>query len=176
MTNLFSSLSESGFIPTLVLLLKFLNKLNKVLISFREWLHSYNRRRNMKFSPATMVLISFREWLHSYKYYWNKSLEEQYFQFSSLSESGFIPTLIMVNFGFGKDNRFSSLSESGFIPTEFRNILGYVEKSKFSSLSESGFIPTILLVIVDNIGSFMFSSLSESGFIPTWKTFGSFRR
>jgi len=39
----FSSLSESGFIPTMIL-----NSLSKkwypkVLISFREWLHSYVR-------------------------------------------------------------------------------------------------------------------------------------
>ena len=39
----------------------------RVLISFREWLHSYN---NFLIENPTnfffMVLISFREWLHSY--------------------------------------------------------------------------------------------------------------
>jgi len=38
---------------------------------------------------------------------------------------------------------FSSLSESGFIPTELVNLRNDAEeKAEFSSLSESGFIPT----------------------------------
>ena len=88
-----------------------------VLISFREWLHSYSLKRlGMFFDQETsshlfqrvasflhdtelclilkfcgFVLISFREWLHSYlKDSHNVRQDEQ--RFSSLSESGFIPT------------------------------------------------------------------------------------
>jgi len=40
---------------------------NVVLISFREWLHSYSRRFiGFRVRPESSVLISFREWLHSY--------------------------------------------------------------------------------------------------------------
>ena len=88
---LFSSLSESGFIPTQ--LLRFLETTRHfgVLISFREWLHSYlgfrlkpessvievfsslsesgfiPTSRQLSMPGALLsVLISFREWLHSY--------------------------------------------------------------------------------------------------------------
>ena len=40
----FSSLSESGFIPTAMPHILFVTKLRLVLISFREWLHSYIAR------------------------------------------------------------------------------------------------------------------------------------
>jgi len=43
----FSSLSESGFIPTKVISRRFIGFRLKVLISFREWLHSY---RNIQVS------------------------------------------------------------------------------------------------------------------------------
>ena len=88
----FSSLSESGFIPTNVQTRKWYPKASKVLISFREWLHSYDdlNRENVEFlrkcshlfqrvasflhiratvkkdKRVAVVLISFREWLHSY--------------------------------------------------------------------------------------------------------------
>jgi len=87
----FSSLSESGFIPTGTAEFKELFSNNTVLISFREWLHSYaarnpegtaefkefsslsesgfipTSRRNRQFQGTFFkVLISFREWLHSY--------------------------------------------------------------------------------------------------------------
>ena len=65
---LFSSLSESGFIPTGTAEFKELFRNNTVLISFREWLHSY---------PTEAAFLS------SFYFFW----------FSSLSESGFIPTL-----------------------------------------------------------------------------------
>ena len=66
------------------------------------------------------------------------------------------------------EQAFSSLSESGFIPT--KELLGKVinELEGFSSLSESGFIPTRGGAVPHNVGR-MFSSLSESGFIPTSK-------
>ena len=87
----FSSLSESGFIPTLLVLNSQSRKWFPVLISFREWLHSYLmvlkepcRKQGLMFSSLSesgfiptngalrcccesfRVLISFREWLHSY--------------------------------------------------------------------------------------------------------------
>jgi len=87
----FSSLSESGFIPTIfkaiteriqkaVVLISFREWLHSyiiklihgvfdrlgVLISFREWLHSYLNAVVKAIATAAVVLISFREWLHSY--------------------------------------------------------------------------------------------------------------
>jgi len=61
----FSSLSESGFIPTNVVLLNLSMVFSIVLISFREWLHSYFDRLGLLWNQS-VVLISFREWLHSY--------------------------------------------------------------------------------------------------------------
>ena len=63
---LFSSLSESGFIPTGTAEFKELFRNNTVLISFREWLHSYFYGFRIRPETAVVVLISFREWLHSY--------------------------------------------------------------------------------------------------------------
>jgi len=64
--------------------------------------------------------------------------------FSSLSESGFIPTRVPLGFrDSGVGVRFSSLSESGFIPTlKLKTHCQSTITSGFSSLSESGFIPT----------------------------------
>jgi len=62
----FSSLSESGFIPTLLILKKEHGDCHHVLISFREWLHSYNQIEAQLSRLGLYVLISFREWLHSY--------------------------------------------------------------------------------------------------------------
>jgi len=45
----FSSLSESGFIPTWTVCPAAVKKPVKVLISFREWLHSYLQVRSRKF-------------------------------------------------------------------------------------------------------------------------------
>ena len=64
----FSSLSESGFIPTRRPDWKVREGFMVVLISFREWLHSYTIRIKKQETPdSQVVLISFREWLHSYK-------------------------------------------------------------------------------------------------------------
>jgi len=65
--NMFSSLSESGFIPT-------------------DLLHEVQNELETK------VLISFREWLHSYTSHLQGGLWGSAWTFSSLSESGFIPT------------------------------------------------------------------------------------
>ncbi len=65
----FSSLSESGFIPTSFLNLKPATLTSDVLISFREWLHSYVLDLLQgTFERLGRVLISFREWLHSYSF------------------------------------------------------------------------------------------------------------
>ena len=92
--HLFSSLSESGFIPTTLEF--FISGLKEagVLISFREWLHSYSRRfLGFRVRPESPVLISFREWLHSYLTLILRFCTRLQKLFSSLSESGFIPTL-----------------------------------------------------------------------------------
>ena len=88
--------------------------------------------------------------------------------FSSLSESGFIPTMYIRNVLEVALQEFSSLSESGFIPTIPRNheCSTYYQR-EFSSLSESGFIPTSSLIFRITKITDEFSSLSESGFIPT---------
>ena len=64
-------------------------------------------------------------------------------------------------------NKFSSLSESGFIPTKLIEVLEDEYGIKFSSLSESGFIPTQIRKYWFYLWPGLFSSLSESGFIPT---------
>ena len=43
-----------------------MEKASIVLISFREWLHSYIKDKEMLERFKAGVLISFREWLHSY--------------------------------------------------------------------------------------------------------------
>jgi len=62
----FSSLSESGFIPTSEKSILWFQSRYRVLISFREWLHSYKQKIYSMFLEPRL--------------------------FSSLSESGFIPT------------------------------------------------------------------------------------
>jgi len=89
-----------------------------VLISFREWLHSYIRMAFIiTFSNKDKVLISFREWLHSYFIEPPSGALMDYQLFSSLSESGFIPTTWSQAVEDSLEEKFSSLSESGFIPT-----------------------------------------------------------
>ncbi len=62
----FSSLSESGFIPTFPQRRPLPAGWWNVLISFREWLHSYQLIVVLEILIKLNVLISFREWLHSY--------------------------------------------------------------------------------------------------------------
>jgi len=64
------------------------------------------------------VLISFREWLHSYTRIYATRTMSYGTRFSSLSESGFIPTSFFSSPLTWGLHLFSSLSESGFIPTE----------------------------------------------------------
>jgi len=67
--KLFSSLSESGFIPTLQSARNTDGLVTIVLISFREWLHSYKDLLKLLREELENVLISFREWLHSYDFF-----------------------------------------------------------------------------------------------------------
>ena len=92
----FSSLSESGFIPTALWSDVIIPTAREVLISFREWLHSY---------PVTVVTDS------NYK-----QVGSHLFQrvASFLLQRRGRPTQC-------GNCRFSSLSESGFIPTGERN-------------------------------------------------------
>ena len=167
--EVFSSLSESGFIPT-----RMVTKLGgclhpPVLISFREWLHSYieenktcnNKKLNLfsslsesGFIPTKRrftvfweviwtVLISFREWLHSYTIENDLVVLSNQRKFSSLSESGFIPTQAERN---GRNDCCSKSSHlfqrvASFLRSKGITI-GEFEANRFSSLSESGFIPT----------------------------------
>jgi len=79
--------------------------------SFLQWIYGED-----DVQVKEPVLISFREWLHSYiiKRRHNRVVV---LKFSSLSESGFIPTNTGAVEEEGKRMEFSSLSESGFIPT-----------------------------------------------------------
>ena len=109
-------ISESGFIPT-------------------TWM-SWNRNSEMN-----QVLISFREWLHSYKSSVS-SVSSDISRFSSLSESGFIPTknqLRNKNGAPGSSHLFQRVASflHCFSQRNARSSSG-----QFSSLSESGFIPT----------------------------------
>ena len=63
--------------------LDFLVKFMLVLISFREWLHSYRVISAIDGRTKEQVLISFREWLHSYSL--AESTEGLYFLFVLIS-------------------------------------------------------------------------------------------
>ena len=139
----FSSLSESGFIPTNSQSKKWYPKSGKVLISFREWLHSYatsalcivcnqtqsshlfqrvasflHKNQIMSLIHGVFdVLISFREWLHSYVIMESEigdTLEHCSHLFQRVAS-------FLLGFRLrpetGVIELFSSLSESGFIPT-----------------------------------------------------------
>ncbi len=90
----FSSLSESGFIPTL-----WFGRSNScicktVLISFREWLHSYMSWVQV-FRPTKPGSHLFQRVASFLPGLYVQRLRERRSQlFSSLSESGFIPTRI----------------------------------------------------------------------------------
>jgi len=139
----FSSLSESGFIPTWYLWTFRVGMGPKVLISFREWLHSYSLRLDLKWRPGGSSSHLFQ-------------------RVASFLHSNYLPSALWLL------SEFSSLSESGFIPTDRLGLVfDQAIKGVFSSLSESGFIPTIQQAIWEKKRFKGFSSLSESGFIPT---------
>ncbi len=90
--EVFSSLSESGFIPTI-------NILSSFGISTTISSHLFQR-------VASFLLLAL-----------GIRLSAQSDTFSSLSESGFIPTVVESDNVRQVEREFSSLSESGFIPT-----------------------------------------------------------
>jgi len=127
----FSSLSESGFIPTVVISALAIPLVRGVLISFREWLHSYTRWQRKLPRKPVRVLISFREWLHSYtsknvnaivRYIASSHLFQRVASFLLLWDLE-VSELVLV--------LFSSLSESGFIPT--RVTVKWTKETGFSS-------------------------------------------
>ncbi len=194
--TLFSSLSESGFIPTWFQAQAWDRGNRAVLISFREWLHSYFQqlvdeletkyhcshlfqrvasfllnRPTMKSNVTCKVLISFREWLHSY-FKIKKGLNMRPFSCSHLFQrvASFLHYHGRRHY-YRRRRRFSSLSESGFIPTE----LG-LEKTHYNDAIGSHLFQRVASFLHDNVELTgitkidEFSSLSESGFIPTlWR-------
>jgi len=88
----FSSLSESGFIPTF--------DMDKPVLKVTEGFSSLSEsgfiptcaQPNRRGVSSNNVLISFREWLHSYQVLCSETVRCAQHKFSSLSESGFIPT------------------------------------------------------------------------------------
>ena len=139
----FSSLSESGFIPTMRPFLFIFPVVTQVLISFREWLHSYHEILKLIHGVFDrLVLISFREWLHSYTPPSRVSrlggatrshlfqrvasflqvTRPFFFIFPVVSSHLFQRVASFLQHGTKRsrmpwNKRFSSLSESGFIPT-----------------------------------------------------------
>ena len=140
---MFSSLSESGFIPT-------------------------ESPTGSRASGKVQVLISFREWLHSY---WTVSaaVEKRKKKCSHLFQrvASFLQLIVVLEILI-KLNKFSSLSESGFIPTSLRRLgLYFSQETVLISFREW------LHSYWNGLGkglrrrALRFSSLSESGFIPT---------
>ena len=88
----FSSLSESGFIPTWPSIQSTMYGQLKVLISFREWLHSYDD--HVYTTKLTLDVGSHLfQRVASFLQVVARQCEYSYLElFSSLSESGFIPT------------------------------------------------------------------------------------
>ena len=137
-----------------------------VLISFREWLHSYSKISNtppqggfycshlfqrvasflpwgllfLLFYLTISVLISFREWLHSYR------------------ETRLRAISTCIKFCSHLFQRVAS-----FLRTS-RKANKKVTPKQFSSLSESGFIPTCIdytLINVFNNGSHLFQRVAS---------------
>jgi len=139
----FSSLSESGFIPTIIKLIhgvfdRLGSHLFQRVASFLHDLHRYEYR-----PPVSQRSSHLFQRVASFLHPEAQAEFRELFSSSHLFQrvASFLPAVclfIFLIFLF----LFSSLSESGFIPTpaqgsSFQNIA-----SMFSSLSESGFIPT----------------------------------
>jgi len=190
----------ASFLPVSLFFLIFFI-FTSVLISFREWLHSYNVRQDgRRPDERAAVLISFREWLHSYIS--SKEILESFK--SSRSHlfqrvASFLP-LQSPRFRYPAECSSHLFQRVASFLQLFSNNTSNWLVGQFSSLSESGFIPTFrpdhVAVRPDNWGSHLFqrvasfllsnnsadwticpaavfSSLSESGFIPTKAQIGS---
>jgi len=113
-----------------------------VLISFREWLHSYLQSARNTDGLVTIVLISFREWLHSYKdllKLLREELENVLISFREWLHSYPVIIVNAANVGYVGSHLFQRVAS--FL-LGFRVDTGYSPVIMFSSLSESGFIPT----------------------------------
>jgi len=116
-TRLFSSLSESGFIPTYSRTTRRIGHWPNVLISFREWLHSYIVR-TIALSVARDPGSHLFQRVASFLLKTCRALNQLYGRRSHLFQR--VASFLLGPFyhvGRLPSNRFSSLSESGFIPT-----------------------------------------------------------
>ena len=117
--------------------------MDDVLISFREWLHSYYEVLKLLqgcFERCSHLFQRVASFLQNI--YWKGRSRDLGCSHLFQRVASFLQVLKLLQGCFERLG-FSSLSESGFIPTCWtaRKRSGS-QKSKFSSLSESGFIPT----------------------------------
>jgi len=164
---MFSSLSESGFIPTW-----------SCVLEKKDTSFSFSSLSESGFIPTETkeflwdlevpeVLISFREWLHSYLYF-SQETREFLWEFSSLSESGFIPTWWIHIYWFRTNSE---------VLISFREWLHSYTRNKARLPAATGHCSHLFQRVASFLQSFLwllkerdltlFSSLSESGFIPT---------
>ncbi len=168
---LFSSLSESSFIPTpnSDILGKLLDLL--VLISFREQLHSYN---------VQLIVLMKKEQSSSHLFQRVASFLLKRFFIGFKEDSGsvlisfreqlhsyYLTAIFLENFWIFL---FSSLSESSFIPTyKGKEIFHRFQRGVLISFREQLHSYYLTAIFLENFWIFLFSSLSESSFIPTYK-------
>ena len=143
LNKLFSSLSESGFIPTE----------NKSPLNTGEW-RKFSSLSESGFIPtglyfskeaASWVACSHLfQRVASFLRIWGKEVCYKIQRCSHLFQrvASFLQRFDRYNFGIDQ-KMFSSLSESGFIPTSEDTKAFLWCLDEFSSLSESGFIPTL---------------------------------
>ena len=139
----FSSLSESGFIPTYEIPHDSQRTAEEVLISFREWLHSYEKSQDSSKLEVQICSHLFQRVASFLQQSKQKVVPEVEIMFSSLSESGFIPTIVKLIHGvFDRLGVLISFREWLHSYLLIMNSQTRKWLPKFSSLSESGFIPT----------------------------------
>ena len=192
-TEGFSSLSESGFIPTAMAKLVNLTPHTVVLISFREWLHSYNRKYQ---ETVVSDLASSHLFQRVASFLQTVDIQPS----GQVARGSHLFQRVASFLLFQSPNwciRFGRCSHLFQRVASFLRVRSLTEEElaaiMFSSLSESGFIPTVYVVstlvlsavqgshLFQRVASFLhltlilkfcsrlqrFSSLSESGFIPT---------
>ena len=104
-TKRFSSLSESGFIPTSMDKSDIIRQISVVLISFREWLHSY-----------LILILKFCGFLQRCSHLFQRV-------------ASFLHIIKQINISLVRHG-FSSLSESGFIPTDTKEFLWCLDEPR----------------------------------------------